>query len=332
MPYRLFSRLILRHVPMQSDGNAMNQSPCDSLQAASKPEQWPSSWLVPDWPAVPGVHAVCTSREGGVSQAPWGSLNLGDHVSDDPAHVRRNRELFNAALQALTPGACTAFLQQVHGVDVLALNAGNVASSNGAAFDACVSSDAGVVCTIMVADCLPVLLAHDSGLVVGAAHAGWRGLAGMPPGRKIADGPLAVGVLERIFESFCQEVQVQQALPAIKKEVPRIAAHTQAWLGPCIGPESFEVGTEVRDIFVAHDAAAAQYFAEVRGSQGKYLANLPMLARQRLAALGIAAIFGNDGSQPWCTVSNASRFFSHRRDAARLGSSGRLAASIWRSA
>lgn len=317
---------------MPSEDAAMREDAIESAQAQPRPDLWPDSWQVPDWPAVPGVHAVCTSREGGVSLAPWGSMNLGDHVRDDPAHVRRNRELFKAALQTKTPTACTAFLQQVHGVDVLALNAGNVDSSSGAAFDACVTSAPGVVCTIMVADCLPVLLAHDSGLVVGAAHAGWRGLAGMPPGRSAVEGPLAAGVLEQLFDSFCHEVQEQKALPAIKKEVSRIASHTQAWLGPCIGPESFEVGAEVRDIFVAHDAAAAQYFAEVRGSQDKYLANLPMLARQRLAALGIAAIFGNDGSQPWCTVSNASRFFSHRRDAARLGSSGRLAASIWRSA
>ena len=299
---------------------------------------WPDSWLVPDWPAIDGVHAVCTSREGGVSQAPWGSMNLGDHVGDAPAHVQRNRELLSKAIAAQTPGACSAFLQQVHGVDVLALDAANVAQSDGAAFDACVTTDAGVVCTIMVADCLPVLLAHDSGLVVGAAHAGWRGLAGMPPGRAQADGPLAGGVLETLFESFSLQVQKIHGQPAINfdnAEVAshEIASHTQAWLGPCIGPESFEVGAEVRDIFIAHDAQAAQHFVPVAGSEGrKYLANLPQLARQRLGALGITAIYGNDGSAPWCTVSNASRFFSHRRDAARLGSSGRLAACIWRSA
>ncbi|QXZ11002.1 laccase domain-containing protein [Comamonas sp. Y33R10-2] len=294
--------------------------------------KWPASWLTPDWPAIAGVHAVCTSREGGVSEKPWGSMNLGDHVNDKPEHVRRNRELFSAAIQSQTAGACTAFLQQVHGVDVLALDADNISRSNGASFDACVTADAGVVCTIMVADCLPVLLAHDSGLVVGAAHAGWRGLAGMPPSRVVADGPLLSGVLESLFESFCQQVQSTSALPAIKKEVIQIAAHTQAWLGPCIGPESFEVGAEVRDIFVAHDPSAAQYFVPTSLPNTKYLANLPQLARQRLAALGISAIFGNDGSEPWCTVTNASRFFSHRRDAARLGSSGRLAASIWRDA
>ena len=303
------------------------------MMAAHNTDGIPTSWLVPDWPAIPGVHALCTSRDGGVSQAPWGSMNLGDHVGDVPAHVAQNRQVLTAAIDAQTAGACTAFLQQVHGVDVLALSAGNVAQSGGAAFDACVTADAGVVCTIMVADCLPVLLAHDSGLVVGAAHAGWRGLAGMPPGRAQAQGPLPGGVLESLFESFCTQVKAVQSHAAIDFDSASIARHTQAWLGPCIGPESFEVGAEVCEIFVAHDAAAAQHFTEVSGSQGaKYLANLPLLARQRLAALGIGAVYGNDGSEPWCTVSNASRFFSHRRDAARLGNSGRLAACIWRGA
>ncbi|MBV8248116.1 MAG: laccase domain-containing protein [Comamonas sp.] len=292
---------------------------------------WPASWLVPDWPALPGVHAVCTSREGGVSAQPWGSLNLGDHVGDEPEHVRRNRELLAAAIRRETPGACSAFLQQVHGVEVLALDAANVEASEGAAFDACVTADAGVVCTIMVADCLPVLLAHDSGLVVGAAHAGWRGLAGMPPGRARDDGPLPMGVLEMLFEAFCEKVRDTSGQTGIKPAAAEIAAHTQAWLGPCIGPEAFEVGAEVREAFLAHEPAAARHFVPGT-SEGKYLADLPQLARQRLAAMGISAVYGNDGSQRWCTVSNASSFFSHRRDAGRLGSSGRLAACIWRDA
>ena len=303
------------------------------MMGLPKADGLPESWLVPDWPAIPGVHALCTSRDGGVSQAPWGSMNLGDHVGDVLAHVEQNRQVLRAAIEAQTTGACTAFLQQVHGVDVLALSKANVAQSGGAAFDACVTADAGVVCTIMVADCLPVLLAHDSGLVVGAAHAGWRGLAGMPPGRAQALGPLVGGVLESLFESFCAQVKVVQSHAAIDFDSISIARHTRAWLGPCIGPASFEVGAEVREIFVAHDEAAAQHFAEVPGTQGtKYRANLPQLARQRLAALGIGAVYGNDGSEPWCTVSNVSRFFSHRRDAARLGNSGRLAACIWRDA
>ncbi len=267
----------------------------------------PASWLVPEWPSPPGVHALCTSREGGVSTAPWGSLNLGDHVGDDPQAVRTNRQRLQEIVRAHTPGACAVFLQQVHGVDVVALDAGSV---QGQAFDACVTSASGVVCTIMVADCLPVLLAHRSSAVVGAAHAGWRGLAG--------------GVLETLFERFAGQIQTPPG---------QVAQQTLAWLGPCIGPRSFEVGAEVRAAFIAHDAAAGAHFTAVAqegGGAPKYLANLAGLARQRLAALGITAIYGNDGGDAWCTVLNGSRFFSHRRDAARLGSSGRFAACIWK--
>ncbi|WP_454723578.1 peptidoglycan editing factor PgeF [Delftia acidovorans] len=273
----------------------------------SLPGTIPASWLVPEWPAPPGVHALCTSREGGVSTAPWGSLNLGDHVGDDPQAVRTNRQRLQAIVRAHTPGACAVFLQQVHGVDVVALDAG---SAQGQAFDACVTSASGVVCTIMVADCLPVLLAHRSGAVVGAAHAGWRGLAG--------------GVLETLFERFAGQIQTPPG---------QVAQQTLAWLGPCIGPRSFEVGAEVRAAFIAQDAAAGAHFTAVPqegGGAPKYLANLAGLARQRLAALGITAIYGNDGGDAWCTVLNGSRFFSHRRDAARLGSSGRFAACIWK--
>jgi len=284
----------------------MSAAPPDSIPG-NLPGTIPASWLVPEWPAPPGVHALCTSREGGVSTAPWGSLNLGDHVGDDPQAVRTNRQRLQAIVRDHTPGACAVFLQQVHGVDVVALDAG---SAQGQAFDACVTSASGVVCTIMVADCLPVLLAHRSGAVVGAAHAGWRGLAG--------------GVLETLFERFAGQIQTPPG---------QAAQQTLAWLGPCIGQRSFEVGAEVRAAFIAHDAAAGAHFTAVPqdgGGEPKYLANLAGLARQRLAALGITAIYGNDGGDAWCTVLNGSRFFSHRRDAARLGSSGRFAACIWK--
>jgi len=167
-----------------------------------------------------------------------------------------------------------------------------------------------------------VLLAHRSGAVVGAAHAGWRGLAGMPPGH--AGQPLAGGVLESLFKRFADQLRTAPE---------QVAPQTLAWLGPCIGPRSFEVGAEVRAAFIAHDAAAAAHLTAIpQAGEGtpKYLASLAGLARQRLAALGITAIHGNDGSDAWCTVLNDSRFFSHRRDAARLGSSGRFAACIWK--
>jgi YfiH family protein len=276
----------------------------------------PADWLIPDWPAPPGVHALCTTRTGGVSAAPYDSLNLGDHVGDSPAAVQANRARLQAALQGITPGTRAVFLRQVHGTGVLALDA---ATPDGAEADACVSTQPALACTIMVADCLPVLLAHRSGAVVAAAHAGWRGLAGQG----------GVGVLERVFERFCALDESQQARAAINSEAPEtVAAGTLAWLGPCIGPQAFEVGAEVRAAFCAADAAAERFF--MPSGAGHFLADLAGLARQRLRALGITQIFGNDGSPAWCTVTQAARFFSYRRDQRLAGGSGRFAACIWR--
>jgi YfiH family protein len=172
-----------------------------------------------------------------------------------------------------------------------------------------------VACTIMVADCLPVLLTDKHGVAVAAAHAGWRGLCD--------------GVLEAVFEAFRANVQVDQQYFTTKF----IASDTLAWLGPCIGPRQFEVGAEVREAFIERDPQAAAHFylrdrAAPAAQAPKYLANLPALARQRLAALGITQIYGNDGSPPWCTVSNPTRYFSHRAGIGQ-GGSGRMAACIW---
>ena len=280
-----------------------------------------ADWLVPDWPAPPGVWALCTTRTGGSSQPPYDSLNLGTHVGDDPAAVQANRLALQAAVQARTPTARAVFLNQVHGDGVVHLDA---ATPDGTEADACVATDPGAVCTIMVADCLPVLLAHRNGQVVAAAHAGWRGLAG-EGGR---------GVLESTFERFEAFARAPIASVAIKSEasagVPAVAADTLAWLGPCIGPQAFEVGPEVRAAFCDADAAAQTCFVARVDAPGKYLCDLAGLARLRLRALGITQIYGNDSTAPWCTVTNASRFFSHRRDAAVLGASGRFAACIWR--
>jgi hypothetical protein len=152
---------------------------------------------------------------------------------------------------------------------------------------------------MMVADCLPVLLADRAGRIVGAAHCGWRGLA----------GENGTGVLEALWTAMAPQAGA--------------AADVIAWLGPCIGPQSFEVGAEVRSAFVQDDEDAARFFRP--HGHGKFLADLPGLTRRRLAGLGFVSIHGNDGSPEWCTVTNASRFFSHRRD--RI--SGRLAASVW---
>lgn len=261
----------------------------------------PANWIVPDWPAPPSVRAVFTTRSGGVSAPPFDSFNLGDHVRDDPTAVACNRLRLAEAL-----GPRPVFLQQVHGTAVLPLDAH---TSDGAVADACLSTTPSVACTIMVADCLPVLFTHTSGVVVAAAHAGWRSLA--------------QGVLENTFAALVEAVQRIQpvATPA------SVAQDTLTWLGPCIGPQAFEVGHEVREAFVAQQPAVQQAFEASIG--GRFLANLPLLARWRLGALGITQVAGNDGTAPWCTVTQPSRFFSHRRDAARLGSTGRMAACIW---
>lgn len=244
----------------------------------------PDLLLRPDWPAPADVHAACSTRAGGVSQGRYESLNLGDHVGDEAASVAENRRRYAAAL-----GVRPVFLQQVHGVEVRRLDA---ASADGGAADGCTTADAGVACTIMVADCLPVLFCDTAGRQVAAAHAGWRGLA--------------AGVLEQTLAAFA-------------------GAPVLAWLGPCIGPKAFEVGSEVKAVFETQDAGAETCFRPA-ASPGKWLADLPALARRRLAASGVSAVFGNDGGDAWCTVGNPSRFFSHRRD----GVSGRLAASVWR--
>ncbi len=224
---------------------------------------------------------------------------------DDLAAVNTNRSRLQAAL-----GAAPVFLSQVHGVQTVELSA---PPSPGAAAvieaDACISATPGVVCTVRVADCLPVLLTNAQGTVVAAAHAGWRGLAD--------------GVLERNFRCFEALARRQ---PGTAASAP-IASQTMAWLGPCIGPQAFEVGPEVRAAFLAHDADAQQCFTA--GSGDRWLADLAALARLRLRSLGLAQIYGNDSSAPWCTVSNPSRFFSHRRDSVALGGSGRMAACIW---
>ena len=273
-------------------------------------------WLIPDWPAPAGVGAVFTSRHGGVSSAPFDSLNLGDHVGDAPDKVAANRAVLQSAI-----GSRPVFLKQVHGNQVLALDS---TTADGDVADACVTSHRQLACTIMVADCLPVLLTTEDGSVVAAAHAGWRGLAGAGTGVGERSGK---GVLESVYESFRTLAQVKRAPSAMK---------IIAWLGPCIGPSAFEVGAEVKTAFELTHPEASRFF--VPAGPDKYRADLAGLARLRLNALGVTDIYGNDGSPAWCTVSNPSRFFSHRRDAAVAGSAtgngfgttGRMAAVIWR--
>jgi polyphenol oxidase len=260
-----------------------------------RPEAHPD-WIRPDWPAPPTVQAVFTTRAGGVSARPYDGLNLGDHVGDDRAHVRENRALLQSHMAAKP-----VYLQQVHGTQVLVLAPD---SAHDQSADASVTHCVGLACTVLVADCLPVLLATRDGCCVAAAHAGWRGLAG--------------GVLAQTVSKLRQIHRQYSPADAAQDET------VMAWLGPCIGPQAFEVGPEVRQAFEAIDGCSATAFQP--HAVGKWLADLPALARRQLAKCGVKAVYGNDGGADWCTVKQASRFFSYRRD----GVSGRMAASIWR--
>lgn len=233
----------------------------------------------PDWPAPANVRSLQTRRGGGVSQPPWDSFNLGDHVGDAPEDVARNRQL----LCDLLPTA-PCWLKQVHGVKVVDATI----APPGIEADASFCRQSGAVCVIMTADCLPVLFCDRAGTIVAAAHAGWRGL------------------LDGVLEATVAAMQVAPG-------------DIMAWLGPAIGPGNFEVGAEVRTAFVARSELAAAAFAE--GGNGRFMADLGMLARQRLNSVGVSAIFGGGH----CTVDGAAGFFSYRRD----GVTGRMASLIW---
>jgi len=258
------------------------------------------------------VRAVCTTRNRGGSIGLYAGLNLGDHVGDQPEVVAHNRHCFAQAL-AVHP----VFLKQVHGWNVAELAAH---TPDGQVADACATAELGVACTVMVADCLPVLFTRSDGALVAAAHAGWRGLLGQG----------GYGVLEATLERFnlysqsnCSSWVVGNTADSFLENC--LGNNILAWLGPCIGPQAFEVGAEVREAFVQNDPACEALFHALGG--GKFLADLAGLARHRLQRLGLHHIYGNDSSKAWCTVSNPSQFFSHRRD---QGVSGRFAASIWR--
>lgn len=259
-------------------------------------------WLVPNWPAPAHVKAVFTTRQGGVSVAPFGTLNLGDHVGDRAELVAINR---NHLAQAI--GAQPIYLKQVHGTDVVTLDAN---TPDGTVADACITTHRNVACTIMVADCLPVLFTNLDGTFVAAAHAGWRGLA--------------AGVLQHTLDQIYMK---NKAVAGVN--IAYDAMNTIAWLGPCIGKHAFEVGDEVKAAFISQSPLAEDHFVALHN--GKWLTNLASLARMQLQQMGIplANIYGNDGSDAWCTVTQTQRFYSHRRDTATLGGSGRMAACVW---
>ncbi|OWW20033.1 peptidoglycan editing factor PgeF [Noviherbaspirillum denitrificans] len=245
--------------------------------------------IVPEWTGAPAsVGALSTTRRGGSSTGPYddgeggGGLNLGIHVGDDPQAVSANRALLGARLPAEP-----AWLTQVHGTRVVNANTAEGAPEA----DASIATAPGVVCAIQTADCLPVLFCDVAGRVVGAAHAGWRGLAG--------------GVLENTVAAMRDAG----------------ASDIMAWLGPAIGPQRFEVGQDVYDAFAGKNPRTVASFQPIAGSNGKYLADIYELARLTLQRAGVLHISGGG----LCTVTEQKRFYSFRRDKI----TGRMASLIW---
>ena len=265
---------------------SVSRTPADSMPAG-----FDADWMRPAW-RTPGVSAVMTTRRGGVSAAPFDSLNLRPGIGDEPDAVAGNRSRLAAAI-----GAVPVYLNQVHGTRVVRLRRPD-AQADAAMHeaDASVSTEPGVVCAVQVADCLPVLFAAPG--AVAAAHAGWRGLS---------SGVLEATLAALIDAAGCAPEQVE------------------AWLGPCIGPRSFEVGADVLSAFgcAPGDEAAPHAVSAcfVPTKPGKWLADLDELARLRLAACGVGSITGACA----CTVETPSRFFSFRRD----GVTGRMVAAVW---
>lgn len=238
----------------------------------------PLDWIRPQWPVPANVRACVTTRTEGDSLSPFDSFNLGDHVGDDLPRVQANRDWLAQQL-----GCTPVWLEQVHGVNAVEAQPGTTATA-----DASWSRTPGVACTIMSADCLPVLFADRAGTCVAAAHAGWRSLVG--------------GVLEHTLAAM--QIEPAQAV---------------VWLGPAIGPQVYEVGPEVREAFVAQHADTAAAFAP-SARAGHWLADLYALARMRLAAAGVQAVYGGG----FCTLSDP-RFYSYRRNAV----TGRMASLVW---
>jgi YfiH family protein len=237
------------------------------------------NWIYPDWPAPKCVKSLVSTRQGGVSCGVYAGLNLGDHVGDQMTDLTKNRALLRAQL----PND-PVWIRQVHGTRVV-----DAGETHGLAeADASVTRQTHRVCAILTADCLPVLLCAQDGSVIGAAHAGWRGLA--------------AGILEQTISAMAHP-----------------AGQIMAWLGPAIGPESFEVGDEVQLAFVKDLPESICAFRSL--GQGKWLADLYQLARLRLQRAGVTQIFGG-GLNTYC---DSNRFYSYRRD----GVTGRMASLIW---
>lgn len=237
--------------------------------------------ILPGWPAPANVRAACTTREGGVSEGAYASLNLSGRVGDREDHVVENRHRLVEFLSL--PGE-PGWLRQRHGTSVVEAPVPGRAVPEA---DACLSAVRLRICAVLTADCLPVLFCNDSGTAVAAAHAGWRGLS--------------AGVLE-----------------ATVSALGVAPASLLAWLGPAIGPAAFEVGPEVREVFLREQAESEDAFSKYGQ---RWLADLYALARLRLRRAGLTNIHGGGH----CTYGDEARFFSYRRDK----QCGRMASLIW---
>lgn len=253
------------------------------------------NFIVPNWPAPANVKALQTTRTGGISQAPYESLNFGAHVNDDAIAVAKNRQLLSPYLPSEP-----VWVNQVHGIEVIDAAKSTCMQNADASF----TTKPNVVCVTMTADCLPVLFCDKAGTVVAAVHAGWRGLC---------DG---------VIEAAVNKLSVE------KSEI-------LAWLGPAIGPDAFEVGDEVRQQFIQHDQQAEQAFQSLGDHEinQKWLCNMYMIAQQRLNKIGVTQIYGGSEhgtydkncTEKFCTYTDDARFFSFRRDKV----TGRMASLIW---
>ena len=249
-------------------------------------------WIQPEWPGKGQIQILMTHREGGVSQPPYDCLNLGEHVGDDLGSVAANRLILGTFIPS-----DPIWLNQTHGTTVFDADMwvpyGPSGYTEAPQADAAITTLPNYVLGILTADCLPVFLASKDGQVIGAAHAGWRGLN--------------LGVVEA-------------TVAAMRQKVKKDDLEIQAYFGPAIGPEAFEVGEDVRAVFIEHDQNTAIAFKPCAES-GKYMADIYQLARLRLQALGISSIEGGKD----CTFQDQ-RFFSYRRD----GNTGRMANLIWK--
>ena len=243
-------------------------------------------FLQPDWPQPKSIGTIITARAGGVSSAPYMSLNMALHVNDDPLDVRRNRQLVSEHAKVNTDSFQWQWMEQVHGANV---------STIGSPIDPPVSdglrtTQKGIICSVLTADCLPVLICNSAGTEVAVAHGGWRGLAG--------------GILANLVGSM-------QSKPDT----------LMAWLGPAISPCHFEVGAEVRTQFLQSDLGeqADQHFHQQ--PTGKFMADLYGIAKSQLSLMGVSKIYGGD----YCTHRDSDMFFSYRRD----GETGRMLSAIY---